>query len=88
KQQAPHSEEPNAAPPIFWDDTKNDLSALKASNANVVIRSSGLKANDIELGANQFTVDLNNSVAKLSLDSFNAYAGTGKGVFNINAQHT
>lgn len=88
KQQAPQSEEPKAAQPIVWDDTKIDLSALNALNANVVIRSSGLKANDIELGANQFTVDLNNSVAKLSLDSFKAYEGTGKGVININAQQT
>ncbi|EAW26475.1 putative AsmA protein [Alteromonadales bacterium TW-7] len=88
KQQAPQNEEPKAAQPIVWDDTKIDLSALNAFNANVVIRSSGLKANDIELGANQFTVDLNNSVAKLSLDSFKAYEGTGKGVININAQQT
>ncbi|MGB1302015.1 MAG: AsmA family protein [Pseudoalteromonas tetraodonis] len=88
KQQAPQSEEPKAAQPIVWDDTKIDLSALNALNANVVIRSSGLKANDIKLGANQFTVDLNNSVAKLSLDSFKAYEGTGKGVININTQQT
>ena len=88
KQQEPVSEEPTAAQPIVWDDTNIDLSELNALDANVVIRSSGLKANDIELGANQFTVTLKNSVAKLSLDSFSAYEGTGKGVININAQNT
>ncbi|ASM51400.1 AsmA protein [Pseudoalteromonas espejiana DSM 9414] len=88
KQEEPQSEEPSEAQPIVWDDTKIDLSALNTLDANVVIRSSGLKANDIELGANQFTVALKNSVAKLSLDSFSAYEGTGKGVININAQNT
>ncbi|MDO6548588.1 AsmA family protein [Pseudoalteromonas carrageenovora] len=88
KQQEPVSEESTAAQPIVWDDTNIDLSTLNALDANVVIRSSGLKANDIELGANQFTVALKNSVAKLSLDSFSAYEGTGKGVININAQNT
>jgi AsmA protein len=86
KKEAPveHSDKP--AEPIVWDDTKIDLSALKSLDANVVIRSSGLKANDIKLGANQFTVTLKNSVAKLSLDSFAAYDGNGRGVININAQ--
>lgn len=88
KQEEPQNEEPSEAQPIVWDDTKIDLSALNTLDANVVIRSSGLKANDIELGANQFTVALKNSVAKLSLDSFSAYEGTGKGVININAQNT
>lgn len=63
----------------MWDDTKIDLSGLNALDANVIVRSSGLKANDIKLGANQFTVALKNSIAKLSLDSFAAYEGTGKG---------
>ncbi|MBQ4859476.1 AsmA family protein [Pseudoalteromonas sp. MMG007] len=88
KQEEQQSAEPSEAQPIVWDDTKIDLSALNALDANVVIRSSGLKANDIELGANQFTVVLKSSVAKLSLDSFSAYEGTGKGVININAQNT
>ncbi|TMP10776.1 AsmA family protein [Pseudoalteromonas sp. S3178] len=88
KQEEQQSAEPSEAQPIVWDDTKIDLSALNALDANVVIRSSGLKANDIELGANQFTMALKSSVAKLSLDSFSAYEGTGKGVININAQNT
>ena len=87
KQQEPESKESKPAQPIVWDDTKIDLSALNALDANVVIRSSGLKANDIELGANQFTVAINKGVAKLSLDSFSAYEGAGKGVITIDAQN-
>ncbi len=86
KKEQPTTDETKPAEPIVWDDTKIDLSALNALDANVVIRSSGLKANDIKLGANQFTVTLKNSVAKLSLDNFAAYDGTGKGAININAQ--
>ncbi len=86
KKEQPTEDDSKPAEPIVWDDTQIDLSALKAQDANVVIRSSGLKANDIELGANQFTVALKNSVAKLSLDSFSAYEGAGKGVITIDAQ--
>ena len=86
KQEEPVEQNDKPAEPIVWDDTKIDLSALNSLDANVVIRSSGLKANDIKLGANQFTVALKNSIAKLSLDSFSAYEGSGKGVINVNAQ--
>ena len=86
KQEEPVEQNDKPAEPIVWDDTKIDLSALNALDANVVIRSDGLKANDIKLGANQFTVSLKNSIAKLSLDSFSAYEGSGKGVINVNAQ--
>lgn len=86
KKEEPVESENKPAEPIVWDDTKIDLSALNALDANVVIRSDGLKANDIKLGANQFTVSLKNSIAKLSLDSFSAYEGSGKGVINVNAQ--
>ena len=86
KKEQPTEDDSKPAEPIVWDDTQIDLSALNALDANVVIRSSGLKANDIELGANQFTVALKNSVAKLSLDSFSAYEGAGKGVITIDAQ--
>jgi AsmA protein len=82
----PASEESKTAEPIVWDDTPIDMSGLNALDANIVIRSSGLKANDITLGANQFTTTLKNSLATLSLDSFAAYEGTGKGVITINAQ--
>jgi AsmA protein len=87
KQKEPESKESKPAQPIVWDDTKIDLSALNALDANVVIRSSGLKANDIELGANQFTVAINKGVAKLSLDSFSAYEGAGKGIVTIDTQN-
>lgn len=76
------------AQPIVWDDTKMDLSGLNALDANVVIRSSSLKANDIKLGANQLTVNLNNSVAKINLDKFVAYEGNGKGTITVNAKQT
>ncbi|ATD04486.1 cell envelope biogenesis protein AsmA [Pseudoalteromonas tetraodonis GFC] len=88
KKEAPVKDESKPAEPIVWDDTKIDLSGLSALDANVIVRSSGLKANDIKLGANQFTMALKNSIAKLSLDSFAAYEGTGKGVVTINAQNT
>lgn len=74
------------AQPIVWDDTKMDLSALNALDANIVVRSNGLQANDIKLDANQLTVDLNNAVAKISLDKFAAYEGNGKGLITVNAK--
>ena len=82
----PKSDDPTQ--PIVWDDTKMDLSGLNALDANIVIRSSGLKANEIKLGANQFTVNLKNAVANLTLDKFAAYEGNGKGKVRINAQQT
>jgi len=87
KKEQPTEDDSKPAEPIVWDDTQIDLSALKAQDANVVIRSSGLIANDIKLGANQFTLALNKGVAKLSLDSFSAYEGAGKGVITIDAQN-
>ena len=87
KKEQPTEGDSKPAEPIVWDDTQIDLSALKAQDANVVIRSSGLIANDIKLGANQFTVALNKGVAKLSLDSFSAYEGAGRGVITIDAQN-
>lgn len=74
------------AQPIVWDDTKIDMSGLNALDANIVIRSSGLKANDITLGANQFTVNLKDAVANFSLDKFAAYEGNGKGTITVNAK--
>jgi AsmA protein len=64
------------------------MSGLNALDANVVVRSSGLKANDITLGENQLTVNLKNAVAKISLDKFVAYEGNGKGVITVNAKQT
>ena len=76
------------AQPIVWDDTAIDMSGLNALDANVVVRSSGLKANDITLGENQLTVNLKNAVAKISLDKFVAYEGNGNGVITVNAKQT
>ncbi|KPH93334.1 membrane assembly protein AsmA [Pseudoalteromonas porphyrae] len=86
--ETPESSSDAPAQPIVWDTTKIDLSGLNALDANIVIRSSGLKANEIKLGANQFTVNLKNAVAKISLDKFAAYKGNGKGIITVNAKQT
>ncbi|NIZ07610.1 MULTISPECIES: AsmA family protein [unclassified Pseudoalteromonas] len=86
EQAEPASDAP--AQPIVWDDTTIDMSGLNALDANVVVRSSGLKANDITLGENQLTVNLKNAVANISLDKFVAYEGNGKGVITVNAKQT
>ncbi len=86
EQAEPASDAP--AQPIIWDDTTIDMSGLNALDANVVVRSSGLKANDITLGENQLTVNLKNAVANISLDKFVAYEGNGKGVITVNAKQT
>ena len=86
KEAQPLPAEDAPAQPIVWDDTKIDLSGLNALDASVVVRSSGLKAKKITLGENQFTVNLKNAVAKVSLDKFVAYEGNGKGVITLNAK--
>ena len=86
EQAEPASDAP--AQPIIWNDTTIDMSGLNALDANVVVRSSGLKANDITLGENQLTVNLKNAVANISLDKFVAYEGNGKGVITVNAKQT
>ncbi len=78
--------EQSEAQPIVWDDTKLDLSALNSLDANVVVRSSGLKARDIKLGENQFTLKLQNSLLNLSMDKFVAYEGQGQGKVTLNAK--
>ncbi|RJE76146.1 membrane assembly protein AsmA [Pseudoalteromonas sp. MSK9-3] len=88
---APAPDKPDAqtpSQPIVWDDTPIDLSALGQVNADIVVRSTGLKAHDITLGKNQFSLQLKNSVAQLGLDEFNAYDGTGKGSVKVNADVT
>ncbi|MCG7551398.1 AsmA family protein [Pseudoalteromonas sp. Of7M-16] len=81
-------EEEVAATPIVWDDTKIDLSALNMLDADIVVRSTGLQARKITLGKNQLSVKLDKGQAVLSLDSFNAYNGTGKGKVEVNAAAT
>ncbi len=85
--QAPEAEQ-GEAQPIVWDDTKLDLAALNSLDANVVVRSSGLKARDIQLGENQFTVKLQNALLNLSMDKFVAYEGQGLGKVTLNAKQT
>ncbi|WP_105169333.1 AsmA family protein [Pseudoalteromonas sp. T1lg23B] len=74
-----------SATPIVWDDTKLDLSALNALDANIVVRSTGLKAREIKLGENQLSLKLVNGSANLGLDKFNAYEGAGQGTVKVNA---
>ncbi|MCG7545256.1 AsmA family protein [Pseudoalteromonas sp. MM17-2] len=79
------SNDDSQAQPIEWDDTPIDLSALNALDADIVVRSSGLKARDITLGENQFSIKLDNAVATLSMDKFAAYEGQGTGKVTLNA---
>ncbi len=73
------------AEPIVWDDTPIDLSALKSVNANITVRSDGLKARDITLGENAFGLVLTGGKMRMSLDKFKAYNGTGNGLVAVNA---
>ncbi|AOT06530.1 AsmA family protein [Pseudoalteromonas luteoviolacea] len=83
-EQTPEPKEDTPVQPIVWDDTEIDLSALNTLDANIVVRSTGLQARKITLGKNQLSVKLNGGKAVVSLDSFNAYEGTGKGKIEIN----
>lgn len=84
---AANEQDKNApAQPIEWDNTPIDLSALNSLDANVVVRSSGLKAQKTTLGSNQLTLKLAQGLATISLDKFNAYQGKGKGSIKINAK--
>lgn len=73
------------AEPIVWDDTPIDLSALKSVNADITVRSDGLRARDIKLGENAFSLLLEDGKMRMSLDKFKAYNGTGNGVVAVNA---
>ncbi len=71
--------------PIVWDDTPIDLSALTSVNANITVRSDGLRARDIKLGENAFSLMLTGGKMRMSLDKFEAYSGTGKGLVAVDA---
>ncbi|MBE0361966.1 AsmA protein [Pseudoalteromonas ulvae UL12] len=73
------------AQPIIWDDTELDLSGLNAINADIKVKSTGLIANKITLGENDFSVQLNKGIAKLAMTEFNAYSGKGVGSVIVNA---
>ena len=72
-------------PPIVWDDTPIDLSALSSLNANISIQSSQLLVRDIKLGKNEIALLLNNGIANVQLKSFQGYEGRGTGAFKVNS---
>lgn len=72
--------------PIVWDDTELDLSALNSLDAQVKIRSSAFQVREIKLGENQFSVNLKNGLAVISMDKFSAYEGSGQGRVSVNAK--
>lgn len=65
--------------PIVWDETAIDLSALSMANLDLVVTSESVKARDIKLGKNQFSLTLQNSLLTLQMDEFQAYQGQGEG---------
>lgn len=81
--QAPPTTTANS--PIVWDDTALDFSGLSSLNADLTITSSSLLARDIKLGANKFTVIIENSQLGLYMNEFNAYQGKGFSHILLNA---
>jgi len=79
-------EESEEAQPIVWDDTPIDLSALAALDTELKVSVTGLKARNITLGASGFTLNLTDSVGKLTSNKFEAYEGNGQGSVIINAK--
>ncbi|MFC3032455.1 AsmA family protein [Pseudoalteromonas fenneropenaei] len=86
--EAVKEQDEQAPQPIVWDDTKLDLSALKQLNADIKVSAKSLQAREIKLGENQFSLKLQNGVATLGLDKFNAYEGVGNGKVVVNAAQT
>jgi len=74
--------------PIIWDETQIDLSALKSMDADIKVKSTGLKFRDITLGQSAFSFKLEKGEAEIAMDAFNAYKGKGKGEIFINAKKT
>ncbi len=74
------------AQPVVWDDTPMDLSAIKALDANLFVRSTGLLARDVRLGENRLRLELQNGRAKMGLEEFNAYEGKGQGEVVVDAR--
>lgn len=74
------------AEPIVWDDTPIDLAGLNAVNADIKIKSTALRARDIKLGANQFSLKLSGGRLDLKMEKFNAYEGSGTGQVVVNAK--
>ncbi|KZN64653.1 AsmA family protein [Pseudoalteromonas luteoviolacea] len=84
-EETPTEQEKAPSQPLVWDDTEIDLSALNQLDAKLKIRSTGLKARKITLGENQLSVQLEQGKARVSLDKFNAYEGSGRGEIAVNA---
>jgi AsmA protein len=84
-QDKPEVKPDTPATPIVWDDSPIDLSGLKQLDLQVKVKASGLKARDITLGENQFSVKVKQGVATMTLDKFNAYEGSGVGMVSVNA---
>jgi len=74
--------------PIIWDETEIDLSALKAMDTDIKVKSTGLKFRDIALGQNAFSFKLEKGEAEIAMEDFNAYKGKGKGKIFINTKKT
>jgi AsmA protein len=74
--------------PIVWDNTPIDLSALKSMNADIALRSAGIRARDIKLDENALRISLSGGKAKLVLEKFSAYAGQGKGSVSVDASRS
>ncbi len=78
-------QEQGEAKPIVWDKTTIDLSALTTLDANIKLRSQAFKFKEIKLGENALSLKLNNGLATIGLDKFNAYEGMGTGKVVVNA---
>jgi AsmA protein len=81
EQAAPETTE---ATPIVWDDTPIDLSGLGAVNADLTITSSSLQTREVKLGANKFTLQMQDSVLNIAMEEFNAYEGKGVSKITVN----
>jgi AsmA protein len=73
---------------VEWDDTPIDLSALKSLNAQIALRSSGLRARDIKLGENELLLQVKAGKLDLGLEKFSAYQGSGTGSVTVDARRT
>lgn len=71
--------------PLVWDDTPMDLSGLKAVNADITLRSSGIVFREIKLGASELNIAMDNGRASIALKKFDAYEGSGKGTIILDA---
>lgn len=73
---------------VEWDDTPIDLSALKSVNAEIALRSSGLRARDIKLDENELLLRMKGGKLDLGLEKFSAYQGSGTGSVTVDARRT